>query len=183
MSRRAFLKGSAAGVAVGFAPSLLAGSIEQMLADWTNPPSARFLRNNTQSVPHNTVVKVSWDNLSKDTFNVYDSLHPSRIAVPYSQGITQIRATANLHFENRTDYLSAVGMIGRNGGAGDGFPHVTLTGYGAAWAPQINLVTDWIQVTDGDYFELVVLQRNLAGAPAALIGAGLATWLAVEYRR
>lgn len=160
---------------------------------------AHFGRTAPQSIPHNVnsppLTSIRFDNTNSatatDDFNTFNAAQPSRITVPAGYGINFAQLHGMVFFETRVDWATGVAMIAKNGGPGIGLSHFCHAGLtegaknigNSGYHPVGNMSTPMLEVNQGDYFEILVVQANFGGAAVNTVGAGLTTWLCADFYR
>lgn len=132
--------------------------------------------NAVQSIADSTNTAISFNATNYDTDSFWTGGSPTRITIPTGLGITKVRLSANLQYDNNTTgsrtiqinkngsgvYIGRVGMAGSAASSGGGF--------------SLNGSTAVISVVDGDYFELNTSQNS----GGALNAQATNTWLSIE---
>ena len=97
---------------------------------------------------------VEWGTVLYDTSEFFDSLNGKRITIP--GGIDRVRLTANILWDEGGSGYRWARMI-KNGEYTSGLPYVRNT---VDSTTQMNLVSSVIEVSEGDYFEVEVTQKD-----------------------
>ena len=129
---------------------------------------ALVYNSNNVDITNDSVTVLSFDSEAYDTDTIHDtSTNPSRLTVP--TGITLIRCKANVHFNGVfSNSINAI-AIKKNGSTSyTGCPIVGTDGNQVSLLPYdgtnmgdaLYAATPGLIVTDGDYFELEVYQKN-----------------------
>ncbi len=104
---------------------------------------------------------MTWDSEDYDTDSFHDSsTNPSRITIP--SGITRIRLFANILFAGNASG-NRYAYIKKNNANFYGCPSFTSNGVSSAAGAignHINIVSQVVSVTSGDYFEVRVYQDS-----------------------
>lgn len=121
----------------------------------TTPRGALVKKAADQTAANYTgTANIAWDSEAYDTHAFHDNAtNNSRLTIPAGQGFTYARLTGNVRVQSLTSDVYAFVTITKNGstsfdGASGSICDITNA--------NVNLcvVTPWVPVSDGDYFEL-----------------------------
>lgn len=132
--------------------------------------------NAAQSIADSTDTSISFNATTYDTDGFWSAGTPTRLTIPSGKGITKVRLSCGLQYDNNTSgnrtiqinkngsgsYIGRIGMAGAAVSSGGGFA--------------LNGSTAVIAVSDGDYFELNTSQNS----GGALNAQATNTWLSIE---
>jgi hypothetical protein len=125
-----------------------------------------------QSIPNETSEKIMWSGIVYDDLGIWNISNPSRLTVP--QGVTKIRLIANTRWDFGETGRKHV-TFNKNGTA---FPGTAVDIRLSTNRSQANICTPVLNVTAGDYFEVVVYQDS--GAPMNIAGESNSIWASME---
>ncbi len=159
---------------VGLVPGILDEGINNVVR---SPGSSGTFRGalvsrvSPQSIPSATWTRVQFEAESYDTSGIWTNATPSRVIVP--PGVSKVRITAGLTMQMpasldplRQATISKNGVLWSDGASASypGQPAESLSatqGVAGFWT---SLSTPVLEVTPGDYFELIVRQEQQSGA-------------------
>ncbi|AFU88415.1 putative tail protein [Caulobacter phage CcrSwift] len=123
------------------------------------PERTRLHRTTTQAIPSGTWTAVQWDSEVEDPVGAFVSSANTRITVP--AGVQKARVTAYTTW-NTSPTSATVGLALRRNGVeigASGGTNIAATRTGFAES-HLNLTSEWFSVTQGDYYEVYVLQNS-----------------------
>jgi hypothetical protein len=110
-----------------------------------------------QSIANNAPTMVSWDGEIYDDSNFFDIASPTKIIIP--DGVSKVILKANSAWDgNVTGYRSI--QIIKNGDSNGEYMRSVVTRIADTVRSNSNIVTPIMNVVQGDYFELLVLQTS-----------------------
>lgn len=127
----------------------------------------------TQNISGGVEAVITFAAESYDTDGAHDnSTNPSRITVPVGSGFTRARPSFCINGPSAAGYFQ--GRVLKNGAAYHGSPKYNCDTAGGDFVSGLGA---WVDVSEGDYFELAVLSLN-----NRTLAADNRTWLCVEFR-
>lgn len=167
LSRTSIIASSAGGAKTAFsAPPLLFSTVPGgSLAMFTT-----LIRSTTQSIPNNSYTAVSFSAELDSNCSMWSSGAPTRLTPP--PWARFIRMTATAVFSANANGPRAI-RLQKNGGAVPYLATVVQAVAASGIETGVSIVSRWLPVSVGDYFEVAVFQGsggalNLAGALSSL---------------
>ena len=126
----------------------------------------------SQSIPNRTYTKIAFDNVVYDTDGFFSSNQPTRLTVP--SGISKIKVLANIEWGINSNGYREIKIRKNNVPENHGLPEDRRQAMNRS---NVNLSSSVIQVTQGDYFEILVYQDS---GGALDIHGNYPTWFSIE---
>jgi hypothetical protein len=129
-----------------------------------------------QSIPSGTNTPVTWQTAIYDTSGIYNPSNPTRLTVP--AGVTKVRLAAQIVFGSNATGKRDV-LIQKNGSLNyDGRATTNaLPVTGTSQTMTVNITSPVLEVTQGDYFEILVYQNS---GGSLTVDDWWTTWAALE---
>jgi len=132
---------------------------------------ARVYTTSAQSIASGSNIKFFWDAATYDHAGFFDNGN-DRLTVP--AGVSRVRVGAQVLFASTgTNYRHGLAITKNGSNTWAGVPYLTVSGDG----PCLNVWSDAVDVTPGDYFEVIIAQASGGSITA---GGTAVTWFAVE---
>lgn len=129
---------------------------------------ARVVLTADEAIPAVTDTTIPWDQVDREVGSWWSAANPTRLTVP--SGVTRVRVSGNVLGSAATGDFAA--QILKNGLP---FSGMGQTDTDTPSGDSLNVFSDVIDVTPGDYFELSVFSDA-----ARNVTAGNATWFSIE---
>jgi hypothetical protein len=147
-----------------------------------HPAIARLGLTNNFTVAHGSAAsKIAWGAYDYNPANVqiWSAANPSRLTIPAGYTACRLKTQVRLddHIATQTDNLHCYknNSIAYPGVSVTPFPTLTTTG-----ASTTTTATPWLPVTEGDYFEILII--NLHPDTDEHVLATVRTWIEIELR-